>query len=163
MVLLAEEPAEITEARRLIAHIGRDELAGWAAWTTATGGADHESRSGRDSLASYRVANFSELAEAWPDRAGPGPTVLDVRHPHEWEAGHIRGVHHVPLPDLVGRRSTLPDAPSIWVHCGAGFRAAVAASLLSGWGASPVLVDDMWVNAAEAGLPIVTGDDRIDP
>ena len=163
VVLLAEEPAEITEARRLIAHIGRDELAGWAAWTTATGGADHESRSGRDSLASYPVASFSELAEAWPDRAGPGPTVLDVRHPHEWEAGHIRGAHHVPLPDLVGRRSTLPDAPSIWVHCGAGFRAAVAASLLSGWGASPVLVDDMWVNAAEAGLPIVTGDDRIDP
>ena len=35
LVLLANDPAEIDEARRLIARIGRDELSGTALWGTA--------------------------------------------------------------------------------------------------------------------------------
>jgi rhodanese-related sulfurtransferase len=50
----------------------------------------------------------------------------------------------------------VPTTVPVWVHCGAGFRAAAAASLLSGWGASPVLIDDVWSNVNETDLPIVT-------
>ena len=150
LVLLAEDPDEIAEARRLIARIGRDELAGRALWTTATApagdGAAEVARVG-----SYPVSSFSELADAWPDRSAPGPQVFDVRHPHEWEDGHIEGAHLLPLPELVRRRGELPRGVPVWVHCGAGFRAAAAASLLSGWGASPILIDDTWVQCDRTG------------
>ena len=50
----------------------------------------------------------------------------------------------------------MPTTGQIWVHCGAGFRAAAAASLLSGWDVSPVLIDDCWQHAVETELPITT-------
>ena len=155
LVLVANDPAEIDEARRLIARIGRDELSGAALWgtTVPVPGGPKFAKSSR--LNSYPVASFSDLAEAWPDREAPGPQVFDVRHSHEWRAGHLSGARHLPLPELVGRRAEVPTTVPVWVHCGAGFRAAAAASLLSGWGASPVFIDDTWANAEETDLPIV--------
>jgi hydroxyacylglutathione hydrolase len=43
------------------------------------------------------------------------------------------------------------------VHCAAGYRAAAAVSLLVRAGREAVLVDDLWPNAAGAGLAITTG------
>ena len=61
------------------------------------------------------------------------PTVLDVRRPLEWAEGHIAGARHIPLYELAGRASELPG--ELWVHCHSGYRAIVAASLLSAVGA----------------------------
>ena len=114
-------------------------------------------------VGSYPVSSFSDLADAWPDRSAPGPQVFDVRHPHEWQDGHIRGAHLLPLPELVRRSGEVPRGVPVWVHCGAGFRAAAAASLLSGWGASPILIDDTWANVIGTGLPIASGTDTVAP
>jgi rhodanese-related sulfurtransferase len=46
------------------------------------------------------------------------------------------------------------------VHCAAGFRAAIAASLLSAWGMRPVLIDDLFENAALSDLEIAEGAGR---
>jgi len=43
----------------------------------------------------------------------------------------------------------------VWLHCAAGYRAAIAASMLAAVGRSPVLVDDLFDNAARAGLLVV--------
>jgi glyoxylase-like metal-dependent hydrolase (beta-lactamase superfamily II) len=153
IVLLAEEQAEIDEARGLIARIGREELSAVALWPHA----DRESTLGNpidDGLASYRVASFSELAQQWQGQGATHLQVLDVRHPHEWAAGHLVGAHHIPVQDLASSRRALLQGTPVWVHCGGGYRAAAAASMLSGWGASPVLVDDSWDQAVAAGLPI---------
>jgi rhodanese-related sulfurtransferase len=44
----------------------------------------------------------------------------------------------------------------LWLYCGSGFRASVAASMLDDAGVAVVHVDDDFVNAAAAGLPIET-------
>ncbi|MGA3215969.1 MAG: MBL fold metallo-hydrolase [Acidimicrobiales bacterium] len=154
LVLLAEDEAEIDEARRLIARIGREELSGAALWSKLA--LEHRANPAADGVrvSSYRVASFSELAAESAGRPLSELQVLDVRHPHEWEAGHLVGARHMPLQELSGHRAEVPTEAQVWVHCGAGFRAAAAASILSGWGASPVLVDDTWDHAVAAGLAI---------
>ena len=82
----------------------------------------------------------------------------DVRHRSEWCAGHLTGALHVPLPELDDARSALGSDEEIWVHCGAGFRAAVAASRLARWGLKPVLIDDAFENCIVAGLEVETVD-----
>jgi hydroxyacylglutathione hydrolase len=43
----------------------------------------------------------------------------------------------------------------VWVHCGSGYRAIVAASMLGALGRPVVSVNDDFGNAAAAGLPLV--------
>jgi rhodanese-related sulfurtransferase len=43
----------------------------------------------------------------------------------------------------------------VWVHCGSGYRAAAAASLLQRSGRQVVHIDDAYATAADAGLTIV--------
>jgi glyoxylase-like metal-dependent hydrolase (beta-lactamase superfamily II)/rhodanese-related sulfurtransferase len=153
LVLLAEAEDEIAEARRLIARIGREELSGSALWGRAVSGPEARGR-----LGEYPVATFADLAEAWSEQEASTPWVFDVRHRYEWQAGHLLGARHLALPELVASRAEVPTTVPVWVHCGGGFRAAAAASLLSGWGASPILIDDPWSNAGRTDLPIVTQD-----
>ena len=141
LVLLAEDEDEIAEARRLIARIGREDLSGSALWGRTVSAMDLGARS---LLREYRTATFADLAGAWSEQEASRPRVLDVRHRYEWQEGHLLGAHHLALPELVASRAEVPATVPVWVHCGGGFRAAAAASLLSGWGAEPILIDDAW-------------------
>ena len=89
-------------------------------------------------LASYPVSDFETLAAAW--RHEP-VAVLDVRRRLEWSASHIEGALHVPLHHLPGRIPDLPPDP-IWVHCQAGYRAGIAASILHAAGHAVTAIDD---------------------
>ncbi|MFF4812941.1 rhodanese-like domain-containing protein, partial [Micromonospora chersina] len=62
---------------------------------------------------------------------------------------------HVPLPDLPQRLTDLPPG-AVWVHCGSGYRATAAASLLANTGRTVVVIDDMFGRAEAAGVEIVT-------
>lgn len=70
--------------------------------------------------------------------------------------GHLAVAKHAPLPELEAHKPLLPLDRPIWVHCAAGFRAGIAASRLSAWGMSPVLVDDLFERAAPHGLRVTT-------
>lgn len=70
---------------------------------------------------------------------------------NEWKAGHIDGAVHVPLPDLPKRLGDVPAGP-VWVHCGSGYRATAAASLLANAGRDVVLIDDMFGRAEQVGV-----------
>ncbi|MEO8519524.1 MAG: hypothetical protein ABI438_10075, partial [Dermatophilaceae bacterium] len=51
----------------------------------------------------------------------------------------------------------------IWVHCAAGYRASIAASILAAAGTHVVAVDDDFTEQAKAaGLPVVTAIERSD-
>lgn len=152
IVLLAGNEAEIDKARRLIVRIGRDELFAGAVWSDSFPLAIAGRAEG--TLASYPVASFADLAVTWAKSSAGEPRVLDVRHRHEWTAGHIVGARHLPVQELAASKPDPALEGEIWVHCAGGYRAAAAASILSGWGARPVLVDDSWEQALVCGLPI---------
>jgi hydroxyacylglutathione hydrolase len=101
-------------------------------------------------LAAYPVADFAGLAAA--GRRDP-IAVLDVRRRSEWETGHIAGAVHIPLHDLPARLTELPSRP-VWVHCQAGYRAAIAASILQAAGRTATAIDDDFSRAGAAGLNV---------
>jgi rhodanese-related sulfurtransferase len=69
----------------------------------------------------------ASVAERIPGR---GVVVIDVRQPHEYRRGHIRGSHNVPLSQLAGRMQRIPrDRPVVTV-CASGHRSAAAARML---------------------------------
>ncbi len=79
--------------------------------------------------------------------------VLDVREPTEWRAGRVPGALNIPVHQLGGRVDELPPG-EVWVHCQAGYRAAVAAGLLDRAGRDVVLVDDSFDRVRELGIPL---------
>ncbi|MFE9959996.1 rhodanese-like domain-containing protein [Micromonospora sp. NPDC005299] len=149
ITLLAETPEQVADAQRELVRIGIDRPA-----AQATGAAERWAAE-PGQLRELRMADFPALAAA---RAGDAPAglpapdvVLDVRMTNEWRAGHIEGAVHVPLPELPGRLADVP-AGTVWVHCGSGYRATAAASLLANAGREVVVVDDAFAAAATAGL-----------
>ena len=79
--------------------------------------------------------------------------LLDVRRRGEWQVSHIEGAVHVPLHELAARADEVP-AGEVWVHCAAGYRAAVAASLLAARGRKVVAINDDFSSAVLAGLTV---------
>ncbi|MHB1524684.1 MAG: rhodanese-like domain-containing protein [Candidatus Dormibacteria bacterium] len=143
ITLLADSPADLAQAQRNLARIGMDRV---------EGNSDGFQRlAGLHQVHSYPVTDFPGLQRSRADNA----FILDVRQPDEWRAGHIREAHHVPLQELPRYLGELPQQ-TLWVHCGIGFRASVAASLLDRAGLQVVLVDDDFERAGRAGLPIVS-------
>ncbi|BCB90001.1 MBL fold metallo-hydrolase [Phytohabitans suffuscus] len=146
LTLLGETPRQITEAQRELARIGIDRPA-----AQATG--DPDEWAGGQELATFPRASFAELAQVRRHRR---VVVLDNRRDLEWAGGHIDGAVHIPLHDLPARRDEVP-AGEVWIHCQAGYRAAIAASILAAAGRRVVAIDDEFDNAARAGLPVVAG------
>jgi glyoxylase-like metal-dependent hydrolase (beta-lactamase superfamily II)/rhodanese-related sulfurtransferase len=97
--------------------------------------------------ASYPHGDWAALLQG----REPEDMVLDVRRPEEFDASHIKGALNVPVYELLGRITELPDA-RIWVHCATGYRASVAASLLDRAGRDVVLINARFRDAAGAGI-----------
>ena len=80
----------------------------------------------------------SEIAEIDPARArellatDKPPVLIDVREPHEWETGRIKGALHIPQGELLSRiGAAVPDrARPIVAYCARGNRSALAAGRL---------------------------------
>jgi rhodanese-related sulfurtransferase len=94
-------------------------------------------------------------------QADPELPMLDLRRTSEVEDGYVRGAKHVPLHELRGRLDEVvawaaQQGTPVWIYCGSGFRASIGASVLEAAGVDLVHVDDDFVNAEKAGLPIVT-------
>jgi hydroxyacylglutathione hydrolase len=144
LTLVGETGRQIAAARRDLARIGIDRLAGAA--IAGSGGWPRA-----PFLDSYPVSDYPGLAVAWDDRQDLA--VLDVRRGSERARAHITGSVHVPLHELPGRLRDLPDRP-LWVHCQGGYRACIAASLLQAAGHSVTAIDDDFAHAAVAGLTV---------
>src|SRR5262249_13990421 len=67
-------------------------------------------------------------------RDGDAPRILDVRTQSEWEAEHLEGARHIPLPSLPNGAGELPEDEPLAVICGSGYRSSIAASLLQSRG-----------------------------
>ncbi|MFF5219021.1 rhodanese-like domain-containing protein [Micromonospora sp. NPDC000442] len=149
VTLLAETPEQVADAQRELVRIGIDRPAAQATGTPRQW-VDNPSE-----LRELLVADFPALAAAQagnPPAGLPAPqVVLDVRLGNEWRDGHVDGAVHVPLPELPRRTADIPPG-TVWVHCGSGYRAAVAASLLANAGRDVVLINDLFDHAEQAGV-----------
>ncbi len=142
--LIGESEEQVADARRELVRIGVDQLAG-----AAVGPLD-ELADGRP-VRSYAVSDFSGLATRLADD-GVGPVhVLDARRNDEHREGHVAGALHIPVHELAARIGEVPDG-EVWVYCGSGYRAAIAASLLDTDGRTVVHVNEDYAASAEAGL-----------
>lgn len=52
--------------------------------------------------------------------------LLDVRQPHEYEAGHVPGAKLIPLDEVVARAGEVPTGRKVYVICETGPRSAKA-------------------------------------
>ncbi|MDF3048882.1 MAG: putative Rhodanese-related sulfurtransferase [Pseudonocardia sp.] len=141
LTLIGETGEQVAHARRELVRIGVDDLAG-----AATG--DIDTLADGRALRSYPVADFAALARA--RSAGPVP-VLDARRNGERALGSVAGSVHIPLHELADRLDEVPDG-EVWVYCGSGYRASIAASILDRLGRQVVLIDDAYDAARAAGL-----------
>nr|WP_311197890.1 rhodanese-like domain-containing protein [Ornithinimicrobium sp. INDO-MA30-4] len=76
-----------------------------------------------------------------------------MRRTDEFAGSHIEGATNIPLHEIVTRMDEVPQC-RIWVHCGSGYRAGVAASLLQRSGKDPVHVDASFGEAADSGVTL---------
>lgn len=91
--------------------------------------------------------------------AGAAATIVDVRSPSEYRAGHVQGAILTPLNELVAgtARCDLPPDPEqpLIVTCHAGVRARQAADLLASRGYRDItLLAGGTAAWAKAGLPM---------
>ncbi|MFC5139809.1 rhodanese-like domain-containing protein [Actinomycetospora rhizophila] len=145
LTLIGETGEQVADARRELVRIGIDRLAGAATGPldTLTDGAP---------TASYEVSGFAGLLARDPSAV----TVVDARTENERAGGAVAGSVHIPLHEMLARRGEVPDG-EVWIYCGSGYRASVAASLLAvepGRDRELVVIDEDWPHAADAGLRI---------
>jgi hydroxyacylglutathione hydrolase len=110
----------------------------------------HFVRLGYDNIAGYLAGGFaawfkqgeivgrsetwspSDLAENLED---PSVWVLDVRNVnHREEEGHIQGSHHIYVGQIEDHIDEIPTDKRVVVHCDAGFKGSLAASILERYG-----------------------------
>ena len=124
LVLIMDEDQDPQEATRQLARIGYDDIRGVA-------------RNPSEGLVSFRTVGPDEYAEA----ASAGGQILDVRAPNEWETGFVEGAILSYLPHLAQTTPPGLDPSSpVWVACGSGYRASIAAGILQDRGFEPVVL-----------------------
>lgn len=141
LTLMGESTEQVADARRELVRIGVDALAGMA-------DDDIPTLAGPVRPRSYAVSDFAGLARVRGER---DVTVLDTRRADERARGGISRSLHIPLHELEGRLEEVPGG-EVWVHCGSGYRASIAASMLDRPGRDVVLIDDDFEAAQDAGL-----------
>jgi hydroxyacylglutathione hydrolase len=132
---------------RQLAGIGLDRVVGYF---------------GPEAVEAWRVSRGTlqtipqiEGAEVRAGATGGRLTLLDVRSPSEWSAGHLPGSRNIPVADLEQRLADIPRDRPLVVHCQSGSRAAIAASLLCARGLTDVRVfSGGFAEWSRAGYPV---------
>jgi glyoxylase-like metal-dependent hydrolase (beta-lactamase superfamily II)/rhodanese-related sulfurtransferase len=117
IVIVADSVAQAREAVMRLARVGMENIAGYLdggilAWADA----------------GYPIAQTPQLSTQ--ELRDADLSILDVRRPMEFAAGHVPGARNIPLGDLPRRLAEVDDAP-LAVICASGYRSSAAVSLLA--------------------------------
>jgi rhodanese-related sulfurtransferase len=85
-----------------------------------------------------------------------GAYLIDVREADEWQAGHAPGAVHLPLSELVGRVTEVPEDRDVYVICKVGGRSEQAVRYLNQSGRTTVNISGGMLAWHAAGRPIVS-------
>jgi hydroxyacylglutathione hydrolase len=131
IVLVGRDDEEARRAARLASAVGITKFAGFLA-----GGMTVWRSESRATASIERV----DVHGLWERTRGNGAVqILDVREQDEWDEGHIEGSVHVPYHDIHSLPEAIDPAQPVAAICTSGERSAVAASLVSRYGAEEVL------------------------
>ena len=86
-----------------------------------------------------------------------GITVVDVREPGEYVAGHVPGSTLMPMGQLASRLGELDRARAVYVICATGNRSAAITDLLVASGYDAYNVAGGTAAWARSGRPLETG------
>ncbi len=89
-----------------------------------------------------------------------GATVIDVREPFEYLAGHVPGARSIPLRELSERVDGLPRSAPVYVVCASGMRSLAAANALAQIGVDAYSVTGGTNAWADEGRRVVRGPDK---
>ncbi len=144
----------VDAAVRDLAMVGLDRVAGvlgmdaLTTWTLDGG-----------ELATVQQTTPAEVARVL---GSEDTVVVDVRGRAEWEAGHLPGAENIPVGLLSDRIDELRGRERVVVHCQAGARSAIAASVLEAHGLTSVSnMSGGYVGWQHAGLPTQTANDEL--
>ena len=87
--------------------------------------------------------------------------LVDVREPHEREAGHVAGSRHVPLAELTAAAPTIdPSRPIVFV-CRVGSRSSMAAWSFARAGYDAHNLEGGMIGWTAGGLPLEPPDGHV--
>ncbi|MFQ5598951.1 MAG: rhodanese-like domain-containing protein [Candidatus Krumholzibacteriia bacterium] len=121
-ILVIADPGREVEAATRLGRIGFDHVAGYL-----DGGM--QALDARPDLVRH-IERITAVALAERLSGPEPPHVLDVRTDREWDEKRIIGSVHIPLHQLRRRIGEVPRNSNFVVHCAAGYRSAIAASIL---------------------------------
>ncbi len=98
-----------------------------------------------------------DIAEFAGHHAG-GATVIDVREPDEYAAGHVPGAVLIPLGEVPERVAEVPEGETVYLICRSGGRSMRAGDVLAAEGRDVVNVGGGTMAWIEAGHATVAGD-----
>jgi hydroxyacylglutathione hydrolase len=130
VLLVLDRPDDLWEASWQLLRIGYPSPRGWlrggmTAWRTAARPVDTTPQ-----ITVHDLKARLDRGEI---------SLLDVRQPDEWHAGHVPGAHWITGAELPDRLDEVPDTGPFAVTCGSGYRSSVSASLLSQHGHRDVI------------------------
>jgi rhodanese-related sulfurtransferase len=83
-----------------------------------------------------------------------GAAVIDVREPHEYNAGHVPGAKLIPVNTVYARREELPGDKDLIFVCAVGQRSALACEMAAAAGLTRLFNleggTDAWI---KSGMP----------
>jgi hydroxyacylglutathione hydrolase len=142
LLLVLESESQLDDAVRQLVRIGLDEVEAWIP-------ADEAVKAHEWTSAIPRIVT-SELAGALSEEQGA--LVLDVRGAEEFAAGHVEGALNIAYTRLGARLAELPSQRPVYIHCGSGLRASMAASFLAAKGIDVVHVDGNFCETGTCAL-----------
>ena len=87
--------------------------------------------------------------------------LVDVREPHEWEAGRIAGARHIELERLASKAETLDRDRPVLFYCRLGARSGMAANAFRRAGYEAYSVDGGITEWHGRGLPLEPDDGTV--
>ena len=104
-------------------------------------------------MSSTPEIDVDQLASAAERRA----SVIDVREPQEYVAGHVPGAELVPMGKLPSRMTTIDRDRPVYVVCASGNRSAAMTDFLIAKGYDAYSVAGGTAAWSQAGRPVETG------
>ena len=153
-VLVAENDAQVEEARLRLARVGIEDVRGYL-----VGGVAAWQKAGLPVLATPQISVLELSQKLGAEDRSTNCDVLDVRREGEWQAGHIAEAEWRALDTFPqGLPKIKRDAMcTVAVHCKSGYRSMIACSLLERAGHRNVVNVTGGFDAWQAaGLPVAT-------